>query len=75
MRVLLSGGGTAGHINPAIAIADMIKQKAPGAEIAFVGTPNGMENRLVAAAGYPMRHVRVEGISRSLSPKNLRALW
>ena len=75
MRVLLSGGGTAGHINPAIAIADLIKRKAKDSEIAFVGTPNGMENRLVAAAGYPMLHIRVEGLSRSLSPKNLRAAW
>ncbi|MBQ8175168.1 MAG: undecaprenyldiphospho-muramoylpentapeptide beta-N-acetylglucosaminyltransferase [Clostridia bacterium] len=75
MRVLLSGGGTAGHINPAIAIADLIKQNAPHAQIAFVGTPSGMENRLVAAAGYPILHVRVEGLSRSLSARNVRALW
>lgn len=75
MRVLLSGGGTAGHINPAIAIADLIKKNDPHAEIAFVGTPEGMENRLVRAAGYPMYHIRVRGLSRSLSPRNLEALF
>ena len=75
MRVLLSGGGTAGHINPAIAIADLIKRNSPRAIISFVGTENGMENRLVGAAGYPMLHVQVEGLSRSLSPKNLHALF
>ena len=75
MRVLLSGGGTAGHINPAIAIADLIQKNAPHSAIAFVGTRNGMENHLVAAAGYPLYHVEVEGLRRSLSPKNMRALW
>ena len=74
MRVLLSGGGTAGHINPAIAIADLIKKHDPHAEIAFVGTPDGMENRLVTAAGYPMHHIRVRGFSRSFSPRNAEAL-
>lgn len=75
MRILLTGGGTAGHINPAIAIAEIIKQNAPRAEIAFVGTPHGMENELVAQAGYPLYHVDVAGFSRSLSYKNLRSLW
>ena len=75
MRILLTGGGTAGHINPAIAIAEIIKQNCPQAEIAFVGTPNGMENRLVGQAGYPLYPVRVMGFSRSLSPSNLKAAW
>ena len=74
MRVLLSGGGTAGHINPAIAIADLIKKNDPHAEIAFVGTPDGMENRLVTAAGYSMHHIRVRGFLRSFSPRNAEAL-
>lgn len=75
MRVLLTGGGTAGHINPAIAIADIIKRNAPASEIAFVGTPEGMENDLVREAGYPLYHVSVKGISRKLTPSNFRALW
>ena len=75
MRVLLTGGGTAGHINPAIAIADIIKRNAPASAIAFVGTPKGMENKLVREAGYPLYHVNIKGISRKLSPANLHALW
>ena len=47
MRVLVSGGGTAGHINPAIAIADKIKAEQPDSVIEYVGTPTGMENQLV----------------------------
>ena len=75
MRVLMSGGGTGGHINPALAIADTIKQNDPGAEIAFVGTPKGKESELVPRAGYPLHYVKIQGISRSLSPKNLKTLW
>lgn len=71
MRVLLSGGGTAGHINPAIAIANRIKRDHPDSVIAFVGTKNGMENRLVSRAGYDIYHVEVRGLQRSLSPRNL----
>ena len=47
MRVLLAGGGTGGHINPALAIASIIREHDPSAEFLFVGTPNGMEARLV----------------------------
>ena len=50
MKVLLAGGGTGGHINPALAIASIIKKHDPSAEFLFVGTPNGMEARLVPAA-------------------------
>ena len=75
MRVLLTGGGTAGHINPALAIADIIRANDPDAVIGYVGTPTGMENSLVAKEGYPMYHVDVRGFRRSLSPKNLKAAW
>lgn len=71
MRILLSGGGTAGHINPALAIAAKIKKEAPDSVIAFVGTPNGMENRLVERAGYPIYHVAVRGFARSFKPKSI----
>ena len=64
----MTGGGTGGHVYPALAIASVIKQNDPQAEIAFVGTPSGMENKLVGAAGYKMYHVDVKGFRRSLSP-------
>ena len=73
MRVLVSGGGTAGHINPALAIADKIRKEWPDAVIEYVGTPKGMENKLAEQAGYKMHHVAVRGFARSLSPVNIDA--
>ncbi len=75
MRVLFSGGGTGGHISPALAIADIIKMNIPDAEIAFVGTPNGIENSLIPQAGYKLYHVEIEGIRRSFTTENIKALY
>ena len=75
MKVLLTGGGTGGHVNPALAIADIIKMNVPDAEIAFVGTERGIENRLVGREGYPMYHVKIQGIQRSLSLSNLKTAY
>lgn len=71
----MTGGGTAGHINPAIAIANTIKKNIPDAEIAFVGTARGMENTLVPKENYPLYHVDVMGFERSLSIKNVKAAY
>ena len=71
MRVLMTGGGTAGHINPALAIAQMIRREMPDAEILFVGAKGKMETTLVPAAGYPIRTVTVRGFQRHLSVKNI----
>ena len=73
MRVLVSGGGTAGHINPALAIADKIKSEDPCAVIEYVGTPNSMESRLVPNAGYAFHTVKVRGFRRKLSLANIDA--
>ena len=70
----MTGGGTGGHVNPALAIASVIRNNDPTSEIAFVGTPKGIENKLVGAAGYRMYHVEVKGFRRKLSAENLRAL-
>lgn len=75
MRVLITGGGSGGHVNPALAIANTIKQNDPTAEIAYVGTKKGIENKLVPKAGYPMYYVDVKGIKRSLSPSNIKAAY
>jgi UDP-N-acetylglucosamine--N-acetylmuramyl-(pentapeptide) pyrophosphoryl-undecaprenol N-acetylglucosamine transferase len=58
MRAILAGGGTGGHVIPALAIANELK-KSYGAEVLFIGTSRGIENRLVPAAGYPLKLVRV----------------
>lgn len=71
MKVLLAGGGTAGHINPAIAIAGYIREKEPDAEFLFIGNRDGMEQRLVKQAGFPIKSVVISGFKRSPSPKNL----
>ncbi len=71
MKVLLAGGGTAGHINPALAIAGYIKQQEPDAEFLFIGNRDGMEQRLVKAAGYPIKSVVISGFKRSFSPKSI----
>lgn len=64
MRALITGGGTGGHINPALAIASIIKKYESDSEIAFVGTPNGMENKLVPREGYKIYHIEVRGLKR-----------
>mgnify|MGYP003149238977 CR=1 FL=1 len=69
-RVILSGGGTGGHIYPAIAIADEIKRRHPDAEILFVGAEDRMEMEKVPQAGYNIKGLWISGIDRSFSLKN-----
>ena len=79
MRVLIAAGGTAGHINPALAIAGAIKKADPTAEIHFAGRKEGMEYRLVTQAGYPFHHIEITGFQRKLSLNNIKrniiTLW
>ena len=71
IKVLFTGGGTAGHINPALAAAGYLKQREPDAQILYVGNKGGMEERLGANAGYEIRTVTISGFQRKLTPKNL----
>src|SRR5690606_4766327 len=71
LKVILSGGGTGGHIYPAISIANEIKLRFPNAEVLFVGAKDRMEMKMVPDAGYPIKGLWISGIQRSLSPKNL----
>lgn len=75
MRVLMTGGGTGGHVNPALAIAQTIKQNESDSVIAFVGTHHGIENKLVPKAGYELYHVDIQGLKRSLSLDNIKTLF
>ena len=72
MRVLIAAGGTAGHINPALAIAGALRAADSAAEIHFAGRQEGMEYRLVGQAGYPFHHIEVTGFQRRPSLENLR---
>ena len=74
MKVILTCGGTGGHIYPAIAIADKIKEKHPEAEILFIGTKKGMENNLVPAAGYNIKGIDASGFSRKSIKANVATL-
>ena len=74
MRIIISGGGTGGHVFPAIAIADAIKRKKPEAEILFVGAEGKLEMEKVPAAGYPIKALWISGFQRKFSLRNLTFL-
>ena len=74
MKVIMTGGGTGGHIYPAIAIADEIKSRHPDAEIIFVGTERGMEKDIVPKAGYPVKFITVSGLNRKNPIKLIKTL-
>ena len=71
MRVLFAGGGTAGHINPALAVAGYIKERHPDAEISYIGTAKKLEAKLVPEKGYDFYTIDVAGFQRKLTPSNI----
>ena len=71
MRVIFTCGGTAGHVNPALALAGYIKEKQPDAQVLFVGTPDGMERSLVEKSGYAFRGVEISNFHRSFAPAEI----
>lgn len=66
MRILFTCAGTAGHINPALAIADEIRRVLPEAKILFVGSGRRLEKKLIPQAGYELKNIQINGIERSL---------
>ncbi len=75
MNVILCGGGTAGHIYPAIAIAEVIKEKEPDSKILFIGRRGGRENRAVENAGIELLTLDVSGLQRKFTFKNFKAVF
>lgn len=75
MRVIIAAAGTAGHINPGIAIANKIKQEEKDSEIIFIGTTRGLENDLVPRAGFGLKTIEAYGLSKKLSIENLKKLY
>ena len=75
MKVLLSGGGTGGHVYPAIAIANKIKEENPDAEILFVGTEKGIESEIVPKYGYELKTVTVQGFKRKIDLDNVKRVF
>lgn len=74
MRVILTGGGTGGHVNPALAIANTIRQNDPSSEILYVGTEHGIESKLVPKAGYETKYIEVAGLNRHNPIQCVKAL-
>ena len=74
MRVILSGGGTGGHIYPALALAEVIKQHDPDAEFLYVGSERGVESNIVPKTGMAFKQLAVQGFSRSLSLENIQTV-
>lgn len=74
MKVIIAGGGTAGHINPGLAIAKKIVEKNKDAKIIFIGTERGMETKLVPREGFELQLIRVRGFRRKLSVDTLKSV-
>lgn len=75
MRFVLTGGGTGGHIYPALAIARGLKDRYPGAEILYLGNSSGMESDIVPKEGIPFTGIAAAGLERKLSLRNLLVLY
>ncbi len=75
MRVIIAAAGTAGHINPGLAIANKIKQEEPNSKILFIGTTRGLENDLVPRAGYQLKTINAYGLSKKISIENFKKMY
>lgn len=75
MRVIIAAAGTAGHINPGLAIANKIKKEEKDSEIIFIGTTRGLENDLVPRAGYELKTIEAYGLSKKISIENLKNMY
>lgn len=74
MNIILSGGGTAGHVNPALAIAEEIYHQDKSSKILFIGRCGGKENLLITKAGFKLKTIDIEGLKRKITTDNLRVL-
>ncbi|SDG95132.1 UDP-N-acetylglucosamine-N-acetylmuramylpentapeptide N-acetylglucosamine transferase [Alteribacillus persepolensis] len=75
MRVIVTGGGTGGHIYPALALVKTIKQMNPHSEFLYIGTKNGLEKDIVPRAGIPFQTITISGFRRKLSLQNVKTVW
>lgn len=74
MRIAISGGGTGGHIYPALALIEQLKKRDLLDDVMYVGTQRGLESRIVPAAGIPFKTVELQGFKRSLSLTNIKTV-
>lgn len=74
-RIVLTGGGTGGHIYPALALCRYLQKQYPNLEVLYIGTEKGLESTIVPKAGLSFETINIQGIKRSLSLENLKTLW
>ena len=74
MKIILSGGGTGGHIYPALALAEVIKKHEPDTQFLYVGSERGVESNIVPATGMAFDRLTVQGFKRSLSLDNVKTV-
>ena len=75
MRVIIAAAGTAGHINPGLAIANKIKEHDKKSKIIFIGTTRGLENDLVPRAGFELKTIQAYGLSKIISIENIKNMY
>lgn len=75
MKVIIAAAGTAGHINPGLAIAEKIRKEEKYSEVIFIGTTRGLENDLVPRAGFKLKTIDAYGLSKKLSIENIKKLY
>jgi len=72
MKIVFTGGGTGGHVNPALAVARFVRMRHPGAEIVYIGSKGGIEEKLVPKEGYPLELLDITGIQRGTGFKEFK---
>lgn len=75
MRIIITGGGTGGHIYPALAFLKYLEKVEPDTEVLYIGTKKGLEAKIVPQAGIKLKTVDIQGLRRSLSPQNLKTSY
>ncbi|MBO0473100.1 undecaprenyldiphospho-muramoylpentapeptide beta-N-acetylglucosaminyltransferase [Enterococcus ureasiticus] len=75
MKILITGGGTGGHIYPALAFVNYAKQVDPNTEFMYVGTQIGLESKIVPKYNIPFKTIKIQGFRRSLSPQNIKTVY
>ena len=75
MNIIIAGGGTGGHINPGVAIAKKIVEKHPDANILFIGTEKGLEQKIIPKEGFKIRYITVEGLNKKISLKTIASAF
>ena len=74
MKILVTGGGTGGHIYPALAFVNYVKTQEPNAEFMYVGAKRGLENKIVPDTGMPFHTLEIQGFKRKISMHNIKTV-